>query len=90
MVEGQKLIGKVKGIYIKESTHMRSVEELYLQRNKYVNEDEYLMYILTVSVYGHLDLIQKKHQNIQVGLLWKFAEDKRIVNANSCSIKSER
>lgn len=41
MVEGQKLIGKVKGIYIKESTHMRSVEELYLQRNKYVNEDEY-------------------------------------------------
>ncbi|MDU5423209.1 MAG: CHAP domain-containing protein, partial [Staphylococcus epidermidis] len=41
MVEGQKSIGKVKGIYIKESTHMRSVEELYLQRNKYVNEDEY-------------------------------------------------
>lgn len=41
MVEGQKPIGKVKGIYIKESTHMRSVEELYLQRNKYVNEDEY-------------------------------------------------
>jgi mannosyl-glycoprotein endo-beta-N-acetylglucosaminidase len=41
MVEGQKLIGKVKGIYIKESTHMRSVEELYLQRNKYANEDEY-------------------------------------------------
>lgn len=41
MVEGQKSIGKVKGIYIKESTHMRSVQELYLQRNKYVNEDEY-------------------------------------------------
>ena len=56
---------------------MRSVEELYLQRNKYVNEDEYPHVYMTVSVYGRLDLIQKKRQNIQVGLLWKFVEDKQ-------------
>ncbi|NJI03582.1 CHAP domain-containing protein [Staphylococcus agnetis] len=32
---------KPQGIYIKESSHMRSVEELYLQRNKYIEEGEY-------------------------------------------------
>ncbi|WP_105995779.1 glucosaminidase domain-containing protein [Staphylococcus agnetis] len=32
---------KPKGIYVKESSHMRSVQELYLQRNKYIEEGEY-------------------------------------------------
>lgn len=40
-VDDGKPIGKVKGIYIKECPYLRSVEELYLQRNKYVNDDEY-------------------------------------------------
>jgi len=40
-VDNGKPIGKVKGIYIKECPYLRSVEELYLQRNKYVNDDEY-------------------------------------------------
>ncbi|UNB45550.1 glucosaminidase domain-containing protein [Staphylococcus coagulans] len=30
-----------KGIYLKESSHLRSVKELYIQRNKYIEEDEY-------------------------------------------------
>lgn len=34
-------IGDIKGIYIKESPYLRSVEELYMQRNKYINDDEY-------------------------------------------------
>lgn len=40
-VVGGRDIGNVKGIYIKESPHLRSVEELYMQRNKYINDDEY-------------------------------------------------
>ncbi|WVX90598.1 lysin [Xanthomonas phage SU1] len=40
-VFGGDLIGDIKGIYIKESPHLRSVEELYMQRNKYINDDEY-------------------------------------------------
>lgn len=40
-VVGGQDIGNVKGIYIKESPHLRSVEELYMQRNKYINDDEY-------------------------------------------------
>ena len=40
-VDNGEPIGKVKGIYIKECPYLRSVEELYLQRNKYVNDDEY-------------------------------------------------
>lgn len=40
-VVGGEDIGDVKGIYIKESPHLRSVEELYMQRNKYINDDEY-------------------------------------------------
>ena len=40
-VDNGEPIGKVKGIYIKECPYLRSVEELYLQRNKYVNNDEY-------------------------------------------------
>lgn len=40
-VVGGEDIGDVKGIYIKESPHLRSVEELYMQRNKYINDNEY-------------------------------------------------
>ena len=40
-VFGGDPIGDIKGIYIKESPHLRSVEELYMQRNKYINDDEY-------------------------------------------------
>lgn len=40
-VFGGEPIGDIKGIYIKESPYLRSVEELYLQRNKYINDDEY-------------------------------------------------
>ena len=32
---------KPKGIYIKECPHLRDVEELYLQRNRFVSKDEY-------------------------------------------------
>lgn len=39
-VVGGEDIGDVKGIYIKESPHLRSVEELYMQRNKYINDNE--------------------------------------------------
>lgn len=38
---GGEPIGDIKGIYIKESPYLRSVEELYMQRNKYINDDEY-------------------------------------------------
>ncbi|WP_154895640.1 N-acetylglucosaminidase, partial [Staphylococcus pasteuri] len=40
-VFGGDPIGDIKGIYIKESPYLRSVEELYMQRNKYINDDEY-------------------------------------------------
>lgn len=40
-VFGGEPIGDIKGIYIKESPYLRSVEELYMQRNKYINDDEY-------------------------------------------------
>lgn len=35
------VLTKPKGIFIKESQHMRSVEEIYIQRNKYTDITEY-------------------------------------------------
>ncbi|HCX3191071.1 TPA: glucosaminidase domain-containing protein [Staphylococcus aureus] len=31
---------EIKGLYLKESTHMRSVDELYIQRNKFISDYE--------------------------------------------------
>ncbi|MBE7356737.1 glucosaminidase domain-containing protein [Staphylococcus haemolyticus] len=41
IVDDGKLMTKPKGIYIKECPHLRDVEELYLQRNRFVSKDEY-------------------------------------------------
>ncbi|QEX32040.1 CHAP domain-containing protein [Staphylococcus lugdunensis] len=34
-------LNDLKGIYVKESQHMRSVQDIYAQRNKYLEENEY-------------------------------------------------
>ncbi|MCH4470652.1 glucosaminidase domain-containing protein [Staphylococcus haemolyticus] len=41
IVDDGNLMTKPKGIYIKECPHLRDVEELYLQRNRFVSKDEY-------------------------------------------------
>lgn len=58
---------KPKGIYIKECPHLRDVEELYLQRNRFVSKDEYPhVYIDREQIWtlGHLT---QRHPHIQVG-----------------------
>ncbi len=45
----------IQGLYIKESMHMRSVDELYTQRNKFISDYEIPHLYVDREVHGLLD-----------------------------------